>query len=138
MDIIEKIKSQFESEDLFPKSLGIELLEISLGFARVAMTIGPNMVNFHNIGHGGVIFSLADTALGLASNSYGIPAVAITSTIDYLAPAQLGERLVATAEEKHRSRRTGNYLIHVVAGDGRQVSLVRGIAYFKSSPPGEK
>ena len=133
MDIIDEIKNQYETGDYFPRSLGIELLELSPGFSKVAITVGPEMVNLHGIGHGGMIFTLADTAFGLACNSHGIPAVAMTNTIDYLAPARLGERLIATGEERQRSRKTGNYEIKVTSDNGKLVAIVRGIAYFHST-----
>jgi acyl-CoA thioesterase len=133
MDTIDKIKNQFETSDLFPKSLGIELLDLAPGYARVTMKVCPNMINLHGIGHGGVIFSVADTALGLACNAHGITAVGMTCNIDYLAPAILGEQLVAIAQEQYRSKRIGNYQITVSSSDDKLIALVRGIVYFKVS-----
>lgn len=133
MDNVEKIKNRFATEDLFPQLLGIELLEITPGYAKVTMKIAPNMVNFHGIGHGGVIFTAADTAFGLACNAYGIPAVAMTCNIDYISPALLGEELIITAQEQSRTKRTGNYQMTVSSSEGKLIALVRGIAYFKVS-----
>lgn len=132
MDIISEFRNQFEISNHFPKTLGIELLDLAPGYARLAMKVRADMVNFHGIGHGGVIFSLADTAMGLACNTHGSPAVVMTSTIDYLVPAHIGERLEATAQEQYRSHRTGNYLISVNSGDSKLIALIRGITYFKS------
>lgn len=128
MDALEGIKEKF-ARDTFPRSLGIELLELAPGYARVALELGENMVNFHGIVHGGAIFTLADTALGLASNTHGDPAVALTVTINYLAPARPGNRLVATAEEEHLTRRTGVYRIRVTTGSGENIALARGTVY---------
>ncbi|MGI9862620.1 hydroxyphenylacetyl-CoA thioesterase PaaI [Moorella naiadis] len=128
MDELEGIKEKF-ARDTFPRSLGIELLELAPGYARVAMKLQDNMVNFHGIGHGGALFTLADTALGLASNSHGDPAVALTVTINYLVPAHPGTHLIATAEEEHRTRRTGVYRITVATGAGANIALARGTVF---------
>lgn len=135
MNALEAIKEKF-SQDTFPRSLGVELLELAPGYARVALELGTNMVNFHGIGHGGAIFTLADTALGLASNSHGDPAVALTVTINYLAPARPGDRLVATAEEEHLTHRTGVYRISITTGSGEKIALARGTVYRKSATKG--
>lgn len=132
MDALEAIKEKF-ARDTFPRSLGIELLELAPGYARVALKLGENMVNFHGIVHGGAIFTLADTALGLASNSRGDAAVALTVTINYLAPARPGDSLVATAEEEHLTRRTGVYRIRVTTGSGENIALARGTVYRKQA-----
>lgn len=131
MDIIESIKNKYNTSDNFPQSLGIELKELAPGYARVSMVLRENMVNFHGIGHGGAIFTLADTALGLASNTYGQPAVALTVTIDYLAPARSGMELVAIAKEEHLSKRTGVYQVKIITSTGDNIAQARGIVYRK-------
>ncbi|QGP92285.1 Acyl-coenzyme A thioesterase PaaI [Neomoorella glycerini] len=128
MDSLEEVRARYDA-DTFPRSLGIELLELAPGYARVAMTLTENMVNFHGIGHGGAIFTLADTALGLASNSRGDPAVALTVTINYLSPAPVGTRLVATAEEEHLTRHTGVYRLTVTTSNGQNIALAQGTVY---------
>ncbi|MBC7326037.1 MAG: hydroxyphenylacetyl-CoA thioesterase PaaI [Moorella sp. (in: Bacteria)] len=128
MDFLQAIKEKYTADN-FPRSLGIELLELAPGYARVAMTLKESMVNFHGIGHGGAIFTLADTALGLASNSKGVQAVALTVTINYLTPARAGMRLIATAQEEHLTRRTGVYRITVNSSGGEAIALVRGTVY---------
>ncbi|GEA14932.1 MAG: acyl-CoA thioesterase [Moorella sp. (in: firmicutes)] len=135
MDFLQAVKERYTS-DTFPRSLGIELLELAPGYARVAMTITENMLNFHGIGHGGAIFTLADTALGLASNSHGNPAVAISVTINYLAPARAGTRLVAEAREEHLTRRTGVYRITVNSSQGEAIAVVHGTVYRKDKNRG--
>lgn len=130
MDSLKDIKEKFTA-DVFPRSLGIELLEVRPGYARVRMTLKENMVNFHNIGHGGAIFTLADTALGLAANSHGEMAVALTVNINYLSPAQPGSQLTAIAEEESLTKRTGVYCINVSADTGEKIALARGTVYRK-------
>lgn len=131
-DDLNELENKFETGDLFPKSLGIELLELAPGLSRVAMTIEKNMTNFHGTSHGGAVFTLADTAFALSCNSHGTPAVALSVTIDYFAPAKTGDRLVAVAEEVSRTRRTGSYHITVTANDQKKIAFVRGLAFIKS------
>lgn len=131
-DHISALKEKFETGDLFPESLGIELLELSPGRAVVAMTAQVGMTNFHGTIHGGALFTLADTAFALSCNSHGTPAVALSVTMDYMAPARPGDRLVATAEEVQRTRRTGNYHITVTASDETKIAFFRGLAYIKA------
>jgi len=122
----EDVRQKFQ-KDAFPRYLGVELLEVAPGYARVAMTLTENMLNFHDIGHGGAIFTLADTALGLASNSREEKSVALTVTINYLAPARAGQRLIATAREHLATRRTGIYDVTIEEeGSGRLIALARG------------
>ncbi|WP_406677745.1 hydroxyphenylacetyl-CoA thioesterase PaaI [Moorella sp. ACPs] len=135
MDTLQAVKEKYAADN-FPRSLGIELLELAPGYARVAMTLTENMVNFHGIGHGGAIFTLADTALGLASNSHGDPAVAISVTINYLSPARAGTRLVAEAREEHLTRRTGVYRITVNSSKGEAIAVVHGTVYRKDKITG--
>lgn len=128
MDSLQDIKARYAA-DTFPKTLGIELQKLAPGYAQVSMCLQKNMLNLHGIGHGGAIFTLADTALGLASNSRGNPAVALTVTINYLAPAQPGTYLLATAQEEHLTRRTGVYRITITTAGGESIALARGTVY---------
>ncbi len=87
--------------------LGMELLEVRPGYARIAMEIDDRMINGHGIAHGGYVFTLADTAFGTASNSGRPTTVAASADIDFLAPVRVGERLVAEAVERVHSGRSG-------------------------------
>lgn len=87
--------------------LGMELLAVQPGHARVAMTVDERMLNGHGIAHGGFVFALADTAFAAACNSGRPMTVAATAEIDFLAPARLGDRLVAEAAERARTGRSG-------------------------------
>ncbi|HPS57038.1 MAG TPA: hydroxyphenylacetyl-CoA thioesterase PaaI [Spirochaetota bacterium] len=131
-DHIAELKQKFESGDLFPKSLGIELVELEPGRAVVAMTVTESMANFHGTAHGGALFTLADTAFALSCNSHGTPAVALSVTMDYMAPARPGDRLVAVAEEAQRTKRTGSYHITVTANGETKIAFFRGLAFIKA------
>ncbi len=114
------------ARDFAAQSLGIELIEIRSGFARMAMSVRPDMVNGHDICHGGIVFTLADTAFAYACNSGNAATVAHTCTITFLAAARTGDRLTATAVERIRTRRTGLTDIDVVDQNGRLIAVFRG------------
>jgi acyl-CoA thioesterase len=98
-------------------ALGIELIDVGPGRARVRMTIRADMVNGHDIAHGGLIFTLADTAFACACNSWGPVTVAAGAEISFLAPGRLGDVLEASARVRARSGRTGIYDVTVRRGD---------------------
>ena len=98
-------------------ALGIELLAHGPGWARTAMTVGENMVNGHDIVHGGLLFTLADTAFACACNSWGPATVAADCDIVFIAPAHLGDRLEARADVRTRYGRSGLYDVTIRRGD---------------------
>ena len=128
MDRCAEIKAKFYAADKFPLSMGMELIDLQPGYSVVEMQVGEEMVNFHQIAHGGVVFSLADTAFGLASNTKG-EAVALQVSVNYLAPARPGEILRATATETKITRSTGLYDISVTNANGDVIALMRGTVY---------
>ena len=115
--------------DTASQALGIELLDAAPGSVRVAMTVRADMVNGHGICHGGVLFTLADSAFAFACNAYNDTTVAASGSIDFLAPARTGDELTAEAHELWRSRRNGIYEITVVNQRGERVALFRGRSY---------
>jgi len=106
--------------------LGISIDEIAPGFARVSMHIQDWMTNGHGTCHGGMIFSLADSAFAFACNSQNEPNVAASVSIDYLNAAHKGERLTAFAEQTAQRGRTGIYDIRVENASGDLIALFRG------------
>lgn len=122
--------------DPFCRLLGIHLEALAPGYARLSMTVRPDMANFHGVGHGGAVFALADAAHAAASNSHGVPAVALHVGLHYVAPARPGERLVAEAWEEDRGRRTALYRLAVRRHpDGRLVAAGHG-RVFREEPGG--
>ena len=87
------------AEDDASKGLGMEIVEIGPGYATLAMTVRPDMVNGQRIAHGGFIFTLADSAFAFACNSHNERVVAAQGQISFIKPGRLGDRLVATARE---------------------------------------
>jgi acyl-CoA thioesterase len=92
--------------DRASQNLGMELLEVGPGRARLAMTVTERMVNGHDLCHGGFIFTLADSAFAFACNSHGAYALAQHCAVTFLAPGRLGMRLIAEAAERHRAERS--------------------------------
>jgi acyl-CoA thioesterase len=115
--------------DRASQSLGIRLLAVRPGWARVAMTVRPDMLNGHEVCHGGMVFSLADSAFAFACNSYNETTVAAAAAIDFLAAARSGDELTAEAAELWRTRRNGIYEIAVSNQRGERVALFRGRSY---------
>jgi acyl-CoA thioesterase len=109
--------------------LGMELVDVGPGHARVSMVVRPDMVNGHDLCHGGLIASLADSAFALACNSHGPATVAAGFTIDLLVPGRLGQTLYAEAREVSLRGRSGLYDVTVRADDpvtGEVVAEFRG------------
>ena len=117
------------SRDRAAQALGIKIVRVQPGASLLTMTVRSDMVNGHHICHGGMIFSLADTALAYACNSYNKNTVASACHIDFLAPAKEGETLEAEAVEQSASGRTGVYDITVRNNHGKTIALFRGKSY---------
>ncbi len=105
------------ADDRASRALGMELREVGPGRAVVAMTVRDDMVNGHAIGHGGLTFTVADSAFAFACNSRNRRTVAAGAEIRFRAPTSLGDVLVATATERSRDGRDGVYDVVVTVGD---------------------
>jgi acyl-CoA thioesterase len=127
--LAEAVAEDMYSRDHAAQALGIAVEAMQPGIARLAMTVRGDMLNGHDMCHGGMIFTLADTAFAYACNSYNHVAVAQTAQVTFCAPARKGDRLTATAEERHQAGRTGVYDVRVVDQAGKTVALFRGNSY---------
>ena len=112
--------------DAASRALGIEIEIPEPGSARATMTVRSDMVNGFDVCHGGLIFTLADTAFAFACNAYNRLTLAAGANIEFLQPAKLGETLTATAVEEHRGKRSGLYSVLVVNDREEKVALFRG------------
>ncbi|MFD9127743.1 hydroxyphenylacetyl-CoA thioesterase PaaI [Kitasatospora sp. NPDC059571] len=117
------------------QELGITLDEVSTGRARMGMRITAAMVNGHGIAHGGYLFLLADAAFSYACNSYGPVTVAQGAQVTFLAPAAVGDDLVAEAVERTRSGRQGIYDVSVRRTTGQVVAEFRGQSVTLAGKP---
>lgn len=118
------------ADDPYAQSLGIELVGVTERDITVGLTVGAQHLNFLGVGHGGMVFSLADCAFSLASNSAGDPAVAIDTHLVLTAPARHGDRLEAKVHEVSRGRTLGTYRAEVRRDDGRIVGLFTGTVHI--------
>ena len=117
------------ARDRATQGLGMSIERIAPGQALMSMPVRLDMLNGHQICHGGFIFLLADSAFAFACNSHNRNTVASACHIDFLAPARLGDVLEAEALERSRSGRTGVYDISVKVRGGKTVALFRGKSY---------
>lgn len=109
------------------RALGMEVVEVGLGTATVAMTVRPDMVNGYAILHGGLLSTLADSAFACACNTRGTITVAAGFDVTFLEPGRLGDRLVAQAREVALRGRSGLYDVTVSReGDGTVLAELRG------------
>lgn len=115
--------------DAASQALGMRVLAVGPGRATLTMQVRADMLNGHRTCHGGLIFSLADSAFAFACNSRNVSTVASGCTIDFLAPALEGDVLTAEAQERSLAGRTGVYDVTVFNQDGRAVALFRGRSY---------
>ena len=106
------------AEDRNAHAMGMIVSAVGPGSASVEMTVVESMANGLDVCHGGIIFALADTAMAFASNARGGTNLASNASIEWLAPARVGERLVAEATETHHKGRTGVYTVTVTGPDG--------------------
>ena len=117
------------ARDRASQALGMRITGMRPGWARVAMTVRPDMVNGHAVCHGGIVFALADSAFAFACNSHNESTVAAAASVDFLASAREGDELTAEASELWRTRRNGIYEIIVSNQRGERIALARGRTY---------
>lgn len=114
------------AQDKATQELGITLVDIHPGHARMQMTVRSDMLNGHGMCHGGFIFTFADSSFAFACNSYNVQTVAAGCSIEFLAPAFEGEVLTASATEQSKSGKTGIYDVVVTNTEGKKIALMRG------------
>jgi len=125
-DLARKVVAAMFERDQASNFLGMQVLDVAPGNARVSMTVRPEMLNGHRSCHGGFIFALADSAFAFACNSRNDATVAAGCQIDYLRPASEGQVLTASAQERALPGRTGVYDVAVTDDRGDLVALFRG------------
>ncbi len=124
-----KIIDAMMAKDDFSQWLGIERLEEDAGYSVIRMTIRPEMTNGFDIAHGGVSFSFADSAFAFASNSRGIHAVSIETSISHTRPLKPGDVITATAIEENLSKKLGIYKVTVRNQEDKIVALFKGTVF---------
>lgn len=122
------------NNDPFSKWLGISRIEEGPGFCTLQLSVTSEMLNGFAIAHGGISYSLADSALAFASNSYGIKAVSVETSISHTKPCVLGDVLTAIAKEKHLSNKIGIYEVEVFNQNNVLIALFKGTVYRTGKP----
>jgi acyl-CoA thioesterase len=115
--------------DFFSQWMGVEVLEVKEGYSRIRMTIRKEMVNGFGIVHGGLPFSLADSAFAFACNNRNNLSVALDVTITFTKAVNVGDVLTAEAKEIHNGRSTGVYLVSIINQKNEQVALFKGTCF---------
>jgi len=127
--LAQKVVSRMMETDLFSKWLGIETVEINEGYSKIKMTIRNEMINAFGIVHGGVTFSLADSAFAFACNNRNNLSVALDTSINFIKPVHVGDILIAEAKEIHNGKSTGLYQISITNQHNHVVALFKGTCF---------
>ena len=128
LELARACAAKMYADDTASQALGIAIDIPQPGRAVATMRVREDMVNGHDICHGGYVFALADSAFAFACNAYDDVTVAGGASIDFLRPVQNGDELTATASEEYRGRRSSLYSVRVGNQDGKLVAVFRGRA----------
>ena len=127
--LAQAVVNRMMRDDLFSQWLGIEVLEVREGYSRIRMPLRPEMVNGFGVVHGGITFSLADSAFAFACNNRNNLSLAIDTSINFTKTTRPGDVLTAEAREMHNGRNTGLYLITVTNQNGEEVAHFKGTCF---------
>jgi acyl-CoA thioesterase len=125
----QQVVAHMMKHDLFSQWLGIEVLEIKEGYSKIKMTVREEMINGFGIVHGGIAFSLADSAFAFACNNRNVLSVALDTSINFTKPVHVGDVLTAEAKELHNGKSTGLYHITISNQNGHPVALFKGTCF---------
>lgn len=119
------------SNDLFSQWLGIKILEVRSGYCRLSMVVRNEMLNGFGIAHGGITYSLADSALAFASNSAGRKSVSIETSIAHVISLKEGDEITAEASLETETQKLGHYKVNIslLNDSSRKVALFKGMVY---------
>jgi acyl-CoA thioesterase len=124
-----KVVNKMMQQDLFSQWLGVEVLEIKEGYSKIKMTVRQEMINGFGIVHGGIAFSLADSAFAFACNNRNVLSVALDTSINFIKPVHVDDVLIAEAKEIHNGKSTGLYHIEIVNQKNHLVAQFKGLCY---------
>jgi acyl-CoA thioesterase len=130
----QQVVTHMMQNDLFSQWLGIEVVEIKEGYSKIKMTIRKEMINGFGIVHGGVAFSLADSAFAFACNNRNNLSVALDTSINFIKPVHVDDLLTAEAKELHNGRSTGLYHISIFNQNNHLVAQFKGTCYRTNKP----
>jgi acyl-CoA thioesterase len=124
-----KVVEHMMENDLFSQWMGIRVLEVREGYSKISMTVRKEMINGFGIVHGGIAFSLADSAFAFACNNRNVLSVALDTSINFLKPVHVGDVLTAEANELHNGKSTGLYHIRIINQKDHEVAVFKGLCY---------
>ncbi len=124
------IVQKMMKKDSFSQWMNIEVLDVKAGYCKLKSTVLPEMVNGFNIAHGGITYSLSDSALAFASNAYGKQCVSIETSISHTRPAKIGDILTATCTELNRGKTIGIYEVRVTNQEEKIIALFKGTVHI--------
>ena len=124
-----EVVAHMMEHDLFSQWLGVELLEIKEGYSKIKMAVRKEMINGFGIVHGGIAFSLADSAFAFACNNRNVLSVALETSINFIKPVHVDDVLTAEAIELHNGKSTGLYHITIINQKDHLVAKFKGLCY---------
>ena len=127
--LAKEVVNHMMENDLFSQWLGIEILDIKEGYSKIKMTVRKEMINGFAIVHGGIAFSLSDSAFAFACNNRNVLSVALDTAINFLKPVHVGDELTAEAKELHNGKSTGLYHITITNQHEHVVALFKGTCF---------
>ena len=125
-----QIVQKMMNGDHFSQWLGIKVTQLEAGSCTLTMSVTEEMVNGFTIAHGGISYSLSDSALAFASNSYGYKCVSIETSISHTRPVKIGDKLTANCQELNRGRTIGVYQVTVQNQHHKTVALFKGTVHI--------
>ena len=132
MSIPWKIVNKMYYQDAFSQWLGIEIVDVSEGYCQLKMKVRKEMLNGFHIAHGGIAYSLADSALAFASNSHGRKSLSVETSISHMVSIKAGDMLTAMTKELSRSDKIGVYLITITNNENQEIANFKGTVYRTS------
>lgn len=128
------VVAKMMKDDLFSQWLGISVIEVRPGYSKIKMTVRPEMINGFGIVHGGVAFSLGDSAFAFACNNRNNLSVALDTSINFTKPVHVGDELTAEAKEIHNGKSTGLYHITITNQRDHVVAMFKGTCFRTGKP----
>lgn len=132
--IHEEVVNHMMENDFFSQWMGIEVLEIKEGYSRIKMTVRKEMMNGFGIVHGGIPFSLADSAFAFACNNRNNLSVALDTSINFIKPVHVDDVLTAEGREVHNGKSTGLYHISITNQNNHVVAHFKGLCFRTGKP----
>lgn len=129
-----QVVDKMMKDDLFSQWLGISVIDVREGYSKIKMTVRPEMINGFGIVHGGVAFSLGDSAFAFACNNRNNLSVALDTSINFTKPVHVGDELIAEAKEIHNGKSTGLYHITITNQRDHVVAMFKGTCFRTGKP----